>query len=154
MAGSDPTGNFNETQFRNQIRQTMTMGLPNTVSMQPTFRWVTKPTFSVSDPAERPYNWFTNPNASSPVNPSDFVTVCAVEYMGGSESGTEAGFINEIQAKLTLLDTDMNAVIAHGGRQPDQVLLKGELYQIRYITLEALFTVDVYTVFCTALDAE
>jgi hypothetical protein len=154
MAGSDPSGNFSDTVFRAQIRQTMQMGLPNNVAYQPTFRWVTKPEFVVHDPAKRPYNWFQSVEAGSPTNPSDFVGVCAVEYMGGSESGTEAGFINEIQVKLTILDEDMTSILAHGGsRQPDQVLLKGDLYDIRYTTVEALFTVDVYTMYCTATGA-
>jgi hypothetical protein len=155
MAGADPTGQFDAAAFRSNIRATMSLALPNTVSYQPTFRWLIKPEFNVADPAGRPYNWFGAEAGDTPAAIPDIQVPCAVTYSGGSESGTEEGFIEELKVKLTVLDEDMNTILANGNNTlPDQVLLKDQVYEIAYIPNPvALFTVDVYEIYAVAQDA-
>jgi hypothetical protein len=152
MAGEDATGSFVADAFRTSIRATMQMGLPNNTANQPTFRWTERATFTTGDPSDRPYNWFTAPATPAPVV-SDLAVPCAVEYQGNAGQGTEAGFLNETMAKLTLLDTEYNALIAHGGKVPDQVLIKHNVYNLTYSHVEALFSVDVWTFYCEAEDS-
>lgn len=148
----DPSGNFNAAAFRTNIRAAMKMGLSNTAGDAPIFRWIVKDTYTVSDPSARPYNWFQNPAPNSPAPIADLSGVdCALQYGGDSTEGTEAGLINEQQVKVILLDVDQQTLLAHGGRMPDQVLLKGEIYNVDYVPApQGLFDVDVWTIYCTA----
>jgi hypothetical protein len=154
VAGADPTGNFDPATFRTQIRATMEMGLSNTTAYQPTFRWTNKRDFSVGDPSDRPYNWFQTAEGNSPAVIADIVVPCAIQYSGGSEDGTEAGFVNELKVKLTILDEDVDTLLANGNNTwPDQVLLKNEPYNIDYVPVPTgLFSVDVYEVYASAQD--
>lgn len=155
MAGPDPTGNFNAANFRTQIRATMQMGLPNTAGDAPIFRWIVKPTYASADPAGQPYNWTSHPSVT-PTPIADMTGVdCAIEWGGNSRDITEAGEINQVSVTLTLLDVDQEALVAHGGRMPDQVLLKGIVYNIDYIPAPTgLFDVDVWTLYCSSTDSD
>jgi hypothetical protein len=54
-----------------------------------------------------------------------------------------------------MLDVDQEALVAHGGRMPDQVLLKGLVYNVDFIPAPvALFSVDVFTIYCSTVDAQ
>lgn len=128
------------------------MALPNTVDLQPTFRWIVKQSYSTADPAGRPYSW-TEVAGATPTLIDDIQVPCAVQFGGGSDQGTLAGFEEEMDARITLLDTQQKALIARGGRMPDQVILAGRTYNITLMTQEALFSVDVYTLYLTAVDA-
>lgn len=155
MAGSDPTGGFDPDAFRTQIRQVMTMAQPNTV-LPTTFRWVVEETYAIADPGGNPYSWTETPvSHATPITISDLVVDCAVEFGGNAESTTEAGEIAQLSAIITLLDVDQQALVAHGGRMPDQVLLKGIVYGIDFVPAPvALFTVDVFSVYCSSTDAQ
>ena len=154
MAGSDPTGNFNPATFRTQIRQAMQMGLPNTAGDGPIFRWIIKEQYPIADPAQRPYNWFAPPSGNTPAPIADLPGIdCAVEWLGDSSEGTPAGFENEVGVKITLLDVDQQTIMGHGGRMPDQILLKGETYNVQYVPApQGLFNVDVWTIYAVAQD--
>ena len=152
MAGNDPTGSFNAATFRSAILGAMTMALPNTTMLQPTFRWIVKQSYSSADPAGRPYSWTATPGAT-PTLISDLQVPCAVQFGGGSNEGTEAGFETELDARVTLLDTQQAELIAHGGRMPDQVILADRTYNIEYQTQEALFSVDIFVLYLSAVDA-
>ena len=155
MAGSDPTGAFQADTFRTNIRTVMTMATANTVEPT-TFRWVVPESYAVADPGGNPYDWTETPvSHTTPITISDLAVDCAVEFSGSSESTTEAGEIAQLTAVITMLDVDQQLLVAHGGRMPDQVLLKGLVYGIDYVPPPvALFTVDVWTIYCSSTDAE
>lgn len=150
MAGSNPR--FDAATFRSNILSAMTMALPNTTNLQPTFRWIVKPAYTTADPAGRPYSWTQTAAGNSPSAIADLQVPCAVQIGGGSETGTEAGFENELNAVITLLDTQQAQLIAQGGRMPDQVLLAGATYNVDYVLQTALFSVDVYEMHLKAQD--
>lgn len=151
MAGSDPTGSFNATIVRAQLEQAMVMGLPNEPINQPTFRWLTPNDITPGSPSGNPYDWSSG---TPPTEISDLQVNCAVQYGGDSEEGTVAGVEEAVRAQITVLDTDMATLLAHGGRMPDQVLLAQSVYNMDYFIQEALFNMDVYILYCTALDAD
>lgn len=155
MAGSDPTGAFDAATFRTNIRQVMAMATANTVEPT-TFRWVVEETYAVKDPGGNPYDWTETPvSHATPITISDLAVDCAVEFAGSSETTTEVGEIAQLSAVITMLDVDQQALVAHGGRMPDEVLLKGIVYGIDYVPAPvALFVVDVWTIYCSSTDSE
>jgi hypothetical protein len=125
----------------------MQMGLSNTVALQPTFRWTKKSTYPVQDPVNHPYDWTETPTTT--IAPADVQVPCAVEYQERSSEGTAAGAFDGTKAIITMLDTDY-ALIAGS----DQVLLGGNVYDIDVVAPPvALFSVDIFTLYCTARDA-
>jgi hypothetical protein len=154
MAGVDPSGNFVGDDFRTRILAVMTMGLPNTPADRPTFRWRVKPSFAVADPAGRPYFWGATPIGD--VTIPDLQVVCVVELSGSptSSTGTDAGEFTELTAKITMLDTQYQQLLAHGGRPPDIILLGEATYDVDYVPANlALFDVDVWIIMATSRDA-
>jgi hypothetical protein len=151
MAGADPTGSFGDgSDFKAGIGIAMAMGLPNAVQLRPTFHWVVDATYADADSSGWTYDLGATPISWNSI--TDKAVNCAVEYQGGTEMGTIAGFENAITIKLTLLDADYNLLIAHGGRPPDEVFIANATYTFDRIEQTALFTVDVYTIYCTAVD--
>lgn len=130
------------------------MGLPGTVSDQPTFQWDNDPTFGTADPAGNPWDWSATPTSPTSANISDLQVLCAVTYSLDSESGTDAGEINSEKVILTILDTEQQALVSHGGGlMPDRVVVKGVTYTFDFMTVQGLFDVDVYTVHASSADA-
>jgi hypothetical protein len=155
MAGADPTGSFSEASFRSNIKLVMKMASPNTVEPT-TFRWVVEQTYATADPAGSPYDWTESPAShATPITITDLAVDCAVQFGGDASSTTEAGEIDQLSAVITMLDVDQEALVAHGGRMPDQVLLKGLVYNVDFIPAPvALFSVDVFTIYCSTEDAQ
>lgn len=154
MAGSDPAGAFDAATFRSNIKQVMAMASPNTVTPT-TFRWIVDDTFAVKDPGGNPYDWTEAPSQPTPTTISDLAVDCAVQFQGDIETTTEVGEIDQLTAVITMLDVDQQALVAHGGRMPDVVLLKGVVYGIDYVPAPiALFNVDVWTIYCSSTDSE
>lgn len=154
MAGTDPTNSFLASDFRTNILAAMTMALPNTVADQPTFRWKTEGVYDQADPAGNPYYWGATP-VSVTVIP-DLQVTCAVDISGSptSSTGTDAGEFTELTARITLLDTQYQALLANGGRLPDLVLIGQSTYQVDYMQPSiALYDVEVYTLFASSHDA-
>lgn len=153
MAGADPNGNFVAADFRSRIQAAMQMGLPNASGDAPTFRWVEDSTYAHADPAGQPYDWTATPT-STPTPIADLAVDCAVQF-SGEISVTEAGEIVQGSAVITLLDVDQQTLVSHGGRMPDQVLLKGIVYNVDFIPPpQGLFDVDVWTIYCSSIDSE
>lgn len=141
MAGSD-TG-FVAAEFREAIRFAMRMGSPNAVQEKATFRWLKSQTFDPQDPARRPYRW--NDPVVSDTTPAD-VTLdeVAVEYHPSrTQSGTDVGTFVPLKADMTLLDEEY-ALIAGA----DAVLLGGSTWRVIAVTQQAMFSVDVFTLYC------
>ncbi len=141
MAGSD-TG-FDAAEFRDAIHFAMTMGSPNATQEKATFRWLKAQTFDPQDPARRPYHW--NDTAETDTTPADVtLDAVAVEYHPSrSTAGTDVGTFVPLKADLTMLDTDY-ALIAGA----DMVLIGGSTWRVAAITQQALFSVDVFTLYC------
>jgi hypothetical protein len=156
MAGVDPAGRFNAAHVRTALSSVMALALPNTTQDRPIFRWLVDPTFAQSDVAGDPFNWTETPSSDSPAAIPDLQGVnCAIEWGGDSESATAAGEIDQVTVTLTLLDTDYHALITHGGRLPDQVLLKQIVYDITFVPPSvALFDLDVWTVHAQSTDSD
>lgn len=155
MAGADPTGNFDAGDFRAQILQTMVMGLPNTLPAQPTFRWEVEgsypPITSPTDQSGVPYDANATAGSPAPMSIADLQIECGVQYMGAPEAGTIAGFENATQIKVTLLDTQYDQLLANGGNTlPDMVVINNQIYNIDRAEVVGLFTVDVWSFYCTA----
>lgn len=144
MAGSNSA--FNAENFRTVIRQTMTMGLSNTVSEQPTFQWKPIKTYVHNDPDGKPYDF-----TESPVTDIDHVDVrvpCAVEFVAGPTEGVPFGAIESANVRLTLLDEDYQQIVG-----ASQVLLGENVYIIKFVEPPTgLFDVTVYTIHASALD--
>jgi len=130
------------------------MALANTVADQPIFRWTVEPSYTVADPAGRPYFWGATPTGDVLI--SDLQVVCDVELSGSPTSsvGTDAGEFTELTARITLLDTQYQLLLAHGGRPPDVVIIGQSTYDVDYIPPNlALFDVDVWVIMATSRDA-
>lgn len=128
----------------------MQMGAPNNIADRATFRWVAAKTYATPDPAGKPYNWHTPPAAIAAI--ADLQLTCSVETPGAArEEGTPLGEFDASKAIVTLLDTEYDQLIAHGGRKPDQVLVGGTTYIVDYEgDPQGLFDVDMHQLHCTA----
>lgn len=141
MAGTD--AGFDAGAFRTAIRFAMNMGSPNLTAEKATFRWTRQQTFNPQDPAHRPYNWTQTP--ATDTTPADVVLdEVAVEFATNrAGGGTAVGEFVPLRATVTLLDEEYAQV-----EGADMVLLGGHTYAISMTTVVALFSVDVYQMFC------
>lgn len=141
MAGAN-TG-FNPAEFRDAIHFAMTMGSPNATQEKATFRWLKAQTFDPQDPARRPYRW-DEPVVSDTTPPDVTLDEVAVEYHPSrSTAGTDVGTFVPLKADLTMLDVDY-ALVAGA----DAVLIGGSTWRVVAVTQQALFSVDVFTLYC------
>ena len=145
MAGNN-TG-FDPAAFRTGIKFAMQMGAPNSVSDRVTFVWRPAKTFSKTDPAGNPYDWSASPTTTE--THADVVVDVAVTDLGRpTPEHTAVGAIDAQKISLTLLDVDYEQVV---GAQ--EVRWGGKTFQIDYVMPPiALFSVDIHTIFATAVD--
>lgn len=153
MAGSD--ARFNAAQFRESIKFAMRMGLPTETSERPTFRWIPERTYSTPDSAGFPLDWNDTPTSS--VAPTDFRCDCVVEFASATAinvtTGTGLGQFDVTRGVLTILDEDWADVLEHGDRIPDQVVIDGNTYVVKFVGPPlGLFEVTIYQVNIEALD--
>lgn len=137
MAGSNAA--FDADLFRRNIRATMLMGIPNTVTDRPTFRWLAENDYAKEDVAGQPYDW-----TSSPVDESvheDVQVTVAVEFSRTTETaGSPLGNFDMSRAVLTMLEDEYDQVF-----DADLVLLSSNIYTIEFWEPTiALFSVDVH----------
>lgn len=144
MAGSN--AGFDADGFRTAIRFAMTMGSPTRTQEKATFRWTPQQTFNPQDPARRPYRWDQEPVTDT--TPADIVLDnVAVEFATNRASGsTSVGDFVPLRATVTLLDDEYDQVAG-----ADMVLLGGDAYIVSMTTVVALFSVNVYQMFCERL---
>jgi hypothetical protein len=144
VAGSN--AGFDAGAFRTAIRFAMTMGSPTQTVEKATFRWVRQQGFNPQDPAHRPYSWTQTP--ATDTTPDDVVLDnVAVEFATNrAGGGTSVGDFVPLRATVTLLDEEYALV-----EGADQVLLGGHLYMVSMTTVVAMFSVDVYQMFCERL---
>ncbi len=150
MKSTDPSfgADFPDDLFRDAIRKTMSMGLPDDEAMRPTFRWTTDKTFSVADPAGDPYVWSEVPSAQ--VTHDDVQVAVAVEFTArkSSAEGGPFGEIDVSRVTLTLLDEEFELIAG-----ADQVILSGNTYEIAMVApAQGLFGVTIWTLYGNAVD--
>lgn len=138
---------FNSGQFREIIRSTMQMGLPNTVRERPTFVWDAITVHSgPTNAAGKPFD-FNAPPVS--VNRKEPLEVdCAVEHVDRMPDGTPLGQFENPRAVIYIMDEDFPLIEGATG-----VLLGGNLYKINYVAPPlGLFDFTLYAVHCQAED--
>jgi hypothetical protein len=137
MAGSNAS--FDAQLFRDQIRATMTMGLPEDTAERATFRWNVEKEFAKEDASGHPFDWTSTPTTT--VTHADVQVPVAVEFARTSDvAGTAIGNFDMSRVVLTLLDVDHVQVAT-----ADEVLLGGNIYDVDFVEPPiGLFTVTVY----------
>lgn len=141
MADSPILAGFNATTFRDTIRNTMIMGLPNTTQQQPTFYFrstATYPGGTRLDVDGRPIDPRIAPTlvyAHAPLK-----VPCAVEWgLDNANNEGLAGTFWSDRATITLLDTEYVQV-----KDAIEVDLAGRRFLIQKVIPLAIGTVDVY----------
>lgn len=138
--------NFDSTVFRNNIKNVMRMGAPNTIEERVTFRWPPVKTYAVkTDPMGRPYDLASQ--AETVVEKEDVQIDCAVEILDRNPTGTPIGEFNNPRATITVLDTDYEEIAGS-----TIVLIGGNTYTVNYVEPVGLFDVTIYTIHTQAVD--
>ena len=147
LAGFDPDN------FRTQIRNTMIMGLPQTIGERPTFYSPATTTWPTHYANGDPINFDDDGKPLDPtVRPVEhggdvgIQVACAVEFKAatGEDQEVLVGNFRDTSAVLTLLDTEYALVAGC-----DTVDLGGVRYYINYIGPPlGLGTVTVYQLYC------
>lgn len=158
METNDPRqAGFDGAEFRDAIKFAMKMGTPNPTPNRATFQWDVERTYDIEDPNGNPYSWDKVP--VSELVYSDIQVDVAVEFVSRSTlSGlTPIAEFDTPRAVLTVLDEDWALVLetdtATPRPAPDRVLLGTNTYNLDYIAPDiALFDVNVYQVYCSAID--
>lgn len=146
MASSNPA--FNPAVFRQAIRDTMIMGLPNATAEKPTFRWNPNKTYATADPGGAPYDFTAAPVVT--VAPADVQVAVAVEFSSRPAGSLETviGEFDNSRVIITVLDEDYELI-----RGADEVILGGNTYDIQFVGPPlGLFEVTVYQIFAIARD--
>ena len=139
---------FNSATFRTAIKNTMKMGSPTKTEEKVTFKWTTVTTYAKADSAGKA--WKKDAAVVSTVTHADVLVDCAVEFLARTtlSSGTPVGHFDTPRVIITLLDVDFALVDG-----ADHVSLGGNDYKIDFVAPPvALFDVDVYSVYASAVD--
>lgn len=146
MAGTNPS--FDAALFRQAIRDTMIMGLPNATQEKPTFRWSPEKTFTTADPAGAPYDFTASPVTT--VAPADVQVPVAVEFSARPANSIETGMGEFDASRVIITALDEDYALIQGA---DQVILGGNTYDVQFVGPPiGLFEVTVYQIFAIARD--
>lgn len=147
----DPTfgAGFNASEFRDAIRNTMMMGLPDSTAERITFKWDTEREYEVTDNSGMPFRWDDDP--TTVVEHDDVQIPAAVKFVSRAASGgnqTPFGDIDNSRVEITVLDVDFELV-----RGANKVTFDSNDYYIDFIKPpDGLFDVTIYTLYATAED--
>lgn len=138
---------FNADAFRDVIRSTMEMGLPNSVSERATFLWKPEVVYGGStNHAGRPLDYNSKPSTVTERDPVQIP--CAVEFIDRAPDGTPIANIQNPRVVISVMDVDYPQI-----EGADSVLLGGNTYKINYIAPPVgLFTFTLYQIHCQAVD--
>lgn len=139
---------FDADAFRQAIRATMTMGLPNATADRATFRWTTAETFAIEDQDHNPYDWTDTP-ATSDAH-ADVQIPVAFEFAARPAASLDnpMGQFDSTRVEITILDVDFPLI-----EGANEVVLGENTYDIDFVgPPRGLFEVDVYTIYATARD--
>jgi hypothetical protein len=146
MAGTNSA--FNATQFRQVIRETMLMGMPNAVQERATFRWDPAKSYPVADPAGNPYDLTSAPTTTT--THADVQVPVAVEFSArpAGSMDTVMGEFDTSRVIITVLDEDYEQIVG-----ADLVIMGGNTYDIQFVGPPiGLFEVTVYQLYALARD--
>jgi hypothetical protein len=113
---------FNEAGFRDAIKNTMLMGVPEKPEERLTWWWQRSETYSPDDPAGDPYDWTQPPVSSTPGNPKlpdkdttkeqSLVVNYALEFSArpAGSANTVFGEVDTSRAIVSLSDTDYEQI--------------------------------------------
>lgn len=141
-------GGFDAAKFREAIRGTMMMGMPNAEAERATFKWKPARDFTVEDNGGDPYNLSATPVSN--VQHPDVEVPVAVEFISRSAFSPQlpVGEIQNSRVIITILDLDYEEV-----RGADWVKFDTSEYEIDFVAPPVgLFEVTVYQIFATAID--
>jgi len=148
---------FDAARFKSGIRFAMAMGTPPTAAERVAFQWNADNTYTIADAKGDPYDWTASPTAT--ISATDIALSldvrAAVEFFDAKSSSgsTGMGDFDIGTLKITVLDDDWALVQDANLGRPDTVLVDGNTYTVDYVSPpNGLFTVTVYTVFCSSLD--
>jgi hypothetical protein len=155
MAGNSAfAAGFDAEAFRENIRQTMKMGMPINVSDQLTWRWKRVRTYSPEDQAHNPYDWTEPTDTDAPGNADEpdgeLVVDYAVEFSARPAGSVDvaAGQFDTSRAIVTLLDEDYEQM-----KTADYATMGSTTYDIDFTGPPmGMFSVGVYTIYLTARD--
>lgn len=146
MASTHPS--FNPAVFREAIRDTMLMGMPNATTERVTFRWSPESTYTSIDTGGIPYDATESPTTTE-THPDVLVPV-ALEFAArpAGSMETSMGEFDTSRIVITILDVDWDEVVG-----ADQVIIDEATYDIQFVAPPiGLFEVTVYQVFAIARD--
>lgn len=146
------TALFPEAEFRDAIRNTMKMGMPEADADKLTWYWRRAQTYQPDDLAGDPLDWNADPLTDDPGNPEgdpedDGVIVdYALETLANPEAVTVIGDLNLQNVKVTLFDVDYEQI-----RTADYAQLRDIVYRIRFETpTTPLFGVTMHDIYLEA----
>ena len=149
---AEPSPDFNASEFRGVIKQTMRMGMPADSEEQLVWHINRVQTFSPQDPAIKPYDWSAPPVVDQPGDPDHPEGLVSVDYAlefaasGGGES--EVGRFDQSRLEVTVLDMDYEQI-----KNADYAMIGRVYYEINFVAPPiGLFDVTVYTIFLRARD--
>lgn len=145
---------FPEQQFRDAIRASMQMGMPESDDEKLIWRWNRQKTFVPSDPRGRPYDFTKIPVTDEPGNPEgdaedDGVIIdYALTIRGQDETITSLGPINAQELTVTIFDVDWERI-----KDADYAQIGDVTYDIKFEAPPyGLFAVTMHDVYLEARD--
>jgi hypothetical protein len=154
MAGNSAfASGFDEAGFRDAIKQTMRMGMPEDPAQRVTWHWKRIKTFTPQDRIKKPYNWTQTAVADDPGNPDEpdgeLVVDYALEFTASRrEPQTTVGQFSLAQAIVTVMDTDYELI-----KTADYATIGAAHYVIDYAGPPmGLFAVTVYQIYLRPRD--
>lgn len=155
--GSESTfaAGFDEAGFREAIKQTMKMGMPEDPAQRLIWKWRRDRTYNPQDRIRKPYTWTQPPITDQPGNPDEPDGELSVDYAmefsaRGSQGDAETalGRFNTSRATVTLMDQDYELI-----KDADYCILGGAEYEIDFVGPPmGLFAVTVFQVYIKARD--
>lgn len=146
MAGTNSS--FSASAFREAIRDTMLMGMPEATAKRVTFRWTEENTYSTADPGGTPYDPTASPTATT--THADVQIPVAMEFAARPAASTETsmGEFDSTRIILTILDVDWADV-----EGANEVVIDEATYDVQFVGPPiGLFEVTIYQVYCVARD--
>ncbi len=155
MAGSD--SRFDAAKVRSALHFAMSMAFPGDTSKQITWLWKPSRTFNkTADSGGQPFDW-TAADIKTEVDIEPMTVLCALNFKLDNSparvGGTALGIMNVASGTVTMLDVDHDALVAHGGRFPDQAKWDDGIYNVQITAPPyALFDMTVWDVYIQAPD--
>jgi hypothetical protein len=146
---------FPEAEFRDAIRQTMLMGMPESDAEKLVWHWDRQKTWEPQSPSGHPYNLNATPvtdlpgsTAQDPEDDGLIVDYILEDNNTEQTDTTQLGLIDFGKIKITIFDTDWERV-----KTADYATIGDTRYQIDTTAPpEALFGVTMHTIFLEVLE--